>query len=509
MPSTYSEALRLELQTTGENRSTWGTRLNTVINLIEDAVTGILSIAMSDANKTLTELDGNSDESRNASLVFTGTLTADRTIIIPTTGKMYYIKNSTTGGFGLVISNGTNTVTIPNGDMCFVHSDGTTILKSLDVTGRYFSAYGLTLVDDADAATARTTLGAQASDATLTSLSGLSLAEGDMLYATAADTLARLPKGTAAQVLTMNAGATAPEWVATGDIGLPDRLGITGKFIADWNTATENGFYTSGRKSPDGVTHSPADDNAGFDGHYWHGVTTVSQVGFIYQEVTSLNGMGAGAIEASFCRWQFVGVWGQWKRRWVSQDGLDTRYAQLAAGNIFTGYFIAKGGLYIDSVSPAVVFRDATGNVKGTVYASVAGEIYLYGSVGFAATGGFLYQATDGYFYIGGGSSQAGHLITTGNIASYLPASQTNEGLAHDAIGQYCFASTSTPATPITPGSTYAGSSLRAAGYNAYDNITQPRMEKSATALTGTWRALGYAPAVVSWYSVAMFVRIS
>jgi hypothetical protein len=54
----------------------------------------------------------------------------------------------------------------------------------------------------------------QASDATLTSLSGLSLAEGDVLYATAADTLARLPKGTAAQSLVMNAGATAPEWAS-------------------------------------------------------------------------------------------------------------------------------------------------------------------------------------------------------------------------------------------------------------------------------------------------------
>ena len=59
--------------------------------------------------------------------------------------------------------------------------------------------------------------GAQASDATLTSLSGLSLSQGDILYATAADTLARLAKGTAGQVLKMNSGATAPEWGAPGD----------------------------------------------------------------------------------------------------------------------------------------------------------------------------------------------------------------------------------------------------------------------------------------------------
>ena len=75
------------------------------------------------------------------------------------------------------------------------------------------SAFGRTLIDDADAAAALTTLGAQAAGATLASLEGLSLAAGDILYATAADTLARLAKGTAGQLLQMNSGATAPEWV--------------------------------------------------------------------------------------------------------------------------------------------------------------------------------------------------------------------------------------------------------------------------------------------------------
>lgn len=37
---------------------------------------------------------------------------------------------------------------------------------------------------------------------------------GDLVYATGANALARLPKGTAAQVLKMNPGATAPEWGA-------------------------------------------------------------------------------------------------------------------------------------------------------------------------------------------------------------------------------------------------------------------------------------------------------
>jgi len=50
-------------------------------------------------------------------------------------------------------------------------------------------------------------------DMTLTTL-------GDILYASANNTPARLAKGAASEVLAMNSGATAPEWVAatTGDI---------------------------------------------------------------------------------------------------------------------------------------------------------------------------------------------------------------------------------------------------------------------------------------------------
>ena len=55
---------------------------------------------------------------------------------------------------------------------------------------------------------------------------GIVTTQGDTVYATAANTLARLAKGTAYQALAMNAGATAPSWqasptstlTATGDV---------------------------------------------------------------------------------------------------------------------------------------------------------------------------------------------------------------------------------------------------------------------------------------------------
>lgn len=58
------------------------------------------------------------------------------------------------------------------------------------------------------------TLMLSGSNPTLASLEGLTLGAGDMLYATAADTLADLAIGTAGQFLVTNAGATAPEWAS-------------------------------------------------------------------------------------------------------------------------------------------------------------------------------------------------------------------------------------------------------------------------------------------------------
>jgi len=46
-----------------------------------------------------------------------------------------------------------------------------------------------------------------------------SFTAGDVLYATGATTLAKLAKGSAADVLTMNTGATAPEWAAAAGGG--------------------------------------------------------------------------------------------------------------------------------------------------------------------------------------------------------------------------------------------------------------------------------------------------
>lgn len=127
MSSTYSTELRLELQATGENRTTWGTKANTVFQLLEDAIAGTLTLDLDDADVTLTTNNGTSDQARNAYLRFTGAMTANRTVTIPTVSRIYLVTNATTGGFSTIISNGSNSVTVGSGATRVVYTDGTTV----------------------------------------------------------------------------------------------------------------------------------------------------------------------------------------------------------------------------------------------------------------------------------------------------------------------------------------------------------------------------------------------
>ena len=125
--TTYSQSLKLTLLANGEGAGTWGQTTNTNLGtLLEQAITGVQSIVMADANYTLSNLNGASDEARNPVLVVTGTNAAVRDIIAPLVNKQYLVINNTTGGFSIRIRGSTGfTVTIPNGTKVPVYCDGT------------------------------------------------------------------------------------------------------------------------------------------------------------------------------------------------------------------------------------------------------------------------------------------------------------------------------------------------------------------------------------------------
>ena len=131
MPSTYTSNLGLELQADGENASTWGQKVNTIVGLIEDAISSIGSISLTtDASRTLTSVDGGVDEARSAVLVITSTvtLTATRSIIIPSSAKVYLVYNNTSGSQSITIkTSGGTGVTVASGKRVIVYCDGTDV----------------------------------------------------------------------------------------------------------------------------------------------------------------------------------------------------------------------------------------------------------------------------------------------------------------------------------------------------------------------------------------------
>jgi hypothetical protein len=127
MASTFSPSLRIELIGDGDQSGIWGQTTNNNLGaLIEQAIAGVVTITMVDANYTMTNFNGVTDEARNQVIVLTGTNTAQRNLIAPLVEKTYMVKNSTTGGFAVQIigSSGTGVI-VPNGATLAVYCDGT------------------------------------------------------------------------------------------------------------------------------------------------------------------------------------------------------------------------------------------------------------------------------------------------------------------------------------------------------------------------------------------------
>ena len=132
MASTYSSDLKLELMATGENAGTWGRKTNNNLNLVQQGVAGYQAIDVASSDVALAMTDGTVSNARNATLKFTGTLAANRTVTIPnsiekvynlvdgTNHANYTLTFKTASGSGVLLCEGNNYV---------VYSDGTNVVK--------------------------------------------------------------------------------------------------------------------------------------------------------------------------------------------------------------------------------------------------------------------------------------------------------------------------------------------------------------------------------------------
>jgi hypothetical protein len=197
MASTFSTSLRLELIGNGDQSGTWGTTTNTNLGtLLEQAITGVVAITMTNADKTLTNTNGTSDEARNAVLVVGGTNSGIKSVIAPAVNKTYIVVNNTIGGYAIIIRTSSSTgVSIPNGATQTVYCDGTEFyLASFPITGG-------------------TITGNLAVNGTLNVTGATTLATTSVAATTITNTLtANSSVGAAGQLLTSRGAALSPEW---------------------------------------------------------------------------------------------------------------------------------------------------------------------------------------------------------------------------------------------------------------------------------------------------------
>ena len=133
MASSFSTDLKLELMATGENAGTWGDKTNSNLNLVQQAVAGFEAIDVASADVTLAMTDATISNARNATLKFTGTLAANRTVTLPDSiEKVFNVEDGTDhAGNTLTFKTASGTgVLLCEGNCYVVYSDGTNIVKA-------------------------------------------------------------------------------------------------------------------------------------------------------------------------------------------------------------------------------------------------------------------------------------------------------------------------------------------------------------------------------------------
>lgn len=132
MPASYTTSLKLTLPADGDTG--WGNTVNTgVTSLVDASVAGTAAVVHDNAiDYTLTSVNGTADEARKMFLNITGTLTANRNVVCPAVSKLYFITNSTTGGFDITLKTSAGTgILVPNGRSVVLYCNATNVVNAV------------------------------------------------------------------------------------------------------------------------------------------------------------------------------------------------------------------------------------------------------------------------------------------------------------------------------------------------------------------------------------------
>jgi hypothetical protein len=124
--ATYSTSLKLTLIGDGEQTGTWGSTTNTNFGtLLEQAIVGQTTIIMANADYTLTNLNGTTDEARSAVIIVTGNQNATYSVIVPAVPKLYMVTNSlSSSAVAYIKMSGGTTTQVPNGQTMYLYCTG-------------------------------------------------------------------------------------------------------------------------------------------------------------------------------------------------------------------------------------------------------------------------------------------------------------------------------------------------------------------------------------------------
>lgn len=136
MPSTFSNN-GFELIATGEQSNTWGDTTNENLELIDEAIDGSVSKALTTTTATLTISDGTTTDGRHKAVKFTGSPGGECTVTIsPNTVQKVYLLNNQSDESVVITQGSGGNVSIPAGDTAVVSCDGAGAGAAVNVYAR-------------------------------------------------------------------------------------------------------------------------------------------------------------------------------------------------------------------------------------------------------------------------------------------------------------------------------------------------------------------------------------
>lgn len=125
MPSTFTDELGLEKQATGENSGTWGTLLNALFDMLDDAIAARLALSVAGAS----DVTLSTAQALHIYHEYTGALTGSISVIVPASDSVYHIFNNTSGAFTLTVKTSAGTgVIVPQGSKTILYADSTNVV---------------------------------------------------------------------------------------------------------------------------------------------------------------------------------------------------------------------------------------------------------------------------------------------------------------------------------------------------------------------------------------------